>query len=222
MFDSQGGELPVGWEAGSLRDLATEVRDSVRPEDIPPGTPYFGLEHLPKRSVALDDWAVADAVASGKSRFVVGDILFGKLRPYFHKVGPPPVDGVCSTDIVVVRPRVPELFSLVLGHVSSREFVEFTNAASSGTRMPRTTWRDMAAYPVAIPPRAVSRAFDSLVRPMVERMHRATGESRALATTRDALLPHLLQGKEGHSFRNPGRQRSPAEVARDMSRLSSS
>src|SRR5204863_1738880 len=62
-------------------------------------------------------------------------MLFGKLRPYFHKVGVAPLDGVCSTDILVVTPKEPAWFGFVLGHVSSVELVNHTNAASTGTKM---------------------------------------------------------------------------------------
>jgi len=47
----------------------------------------------------------ADDVASGKFCCQRGEILFGKLRPYFHKDGVPAVDGVCSTDVLVITPR---------------------------------------------------------------------------------------------------------------------
>ena len=75
MAESELGELPKGWAVGRLGDVAVQVRESARPEDISAGTAYFGLEHLPKRSIALGDCASADGVASNKSRFVVGDIL---------------------------------------------------------------------------------------------------------------------------------------------------
>jgi len=193
--DSALGELPSGWTVGCLSDVAMQVRDSVRPGDILAGTAYFGLEHLPKRSIALGDWTTADGVASGKSRFAVGDILFGKLRPYFHKVGPPPVAGVCSTDIVVVRPLASEFFALVLGYLSSDEFVDYTSAASSGTRMPRTSWRDMAAYPVAVPPRAVCSAFEAMAGPLVDLIQGNITQSRTLSDLRDTALPVLLAGE---------------------------
>ena len=104
MVSSELGEIPEGWEVKGLGDVATEVRVSVQPQAIKPGTPYIALEHMPKRCIALSDWAVADGVGSNKFRFERGDILFGKLRPYFHKVGIAPLEGVCSTDIVVVAP----------------------------------------------------------------------------------------------------------------------
>ncbi len=89
-------DVPVGWHTGTLAEVAIARRQHVVPTDCGEETPYIGLEHMPRRSIALGSWGFARAVKSAKSRFQKGDILFGKLRPYFHKVGTAPVDGVCS------------------------------------------------------------------------------------------------------------------------------
>jgi len=81
------GKIPAGWRSGVLKDIFENPKRTIRPEQIPVGTPYVGLEHMPKRSIALSDWGVSDNVESNKFQFENGDILFGKLRPYFHKVG---------------------------------------------------------------------------------------------------------------------------------------
>jgi type I restriction enzyme S subunit len=195
LIESKLGELPEGWAVGCLGDVALQVRDTVRPEDIPKDLAYFGLEHLPRRSIALAEWSDASDIASSKSRFAKGDILFGRLRPYFHKVGPPPVEGVCSTDIVVVRPKSRVLASFVLGHVSSDEFVDHVSAASSGTRMPRTTWKDLAAYPIVIPSEDLCRAFDEMGRRIIDRIHSNILESRTASGVRDSFLPRLINGE---------------------------
>jgi type I restriction enzyme S subunit len=150
---------------------------------------------MPKRSIALSDWSNAHGLESNKFRFNSGDILFGKLRPYFHKVGVAPVDGVCSTDIVVVRPRVPQWFGCVLGHTSSVEFVDYTDMGSIGTKMPRTSWKDMARYPLVVPTESVAAAFSEMIRPAIDRILAAIHESRTLAALRDALLPTLISGE---------------------------
>jgi type I restriction enzyme S subunit len=95
--------LPQGWATGKLGDIAASRGDGVLPSQVEPETPYIGLEHIPRRSIALSNWDRADKVDSNKIRFSRGDFLFGKLRPYFHKVGVAPIDGICSTDIVVLR-----------------------------------------------------------------------------------------------------------------------
>jgi type I restriction enzyme S subunit len=103
--DSELGEIPNGWLVGNLGMIADEVRDAVQPTAIEPQTPYIALEHMPRRCIALDSWSMANDIASGKLRFQTGNILFGKLRPYFQKVGQAPLDGVCSTDIVVCKAK---------------------------------------------------------------------------------------------------------------------
>ena len=204
LVDSELGEIPEGWEVGTLGDVAESPRRSLQPHEISADTAYIALEHMPRRCIALSDWVSGDGIASNKFEFKRGEILFGKLRPYFHKVGVAPIDGVCSTDIVVISPQEPDWFAFVLGLVSSDEFVEFTNAGSTGTKMPRTSWGDMARYELANPPRSIAKAFTDLMRPAVERMISGIHESRTLAALRDALLPKLISGemrvKEAEKF----------------------
>ena len=96
---------PFGWGQGTLADIAESLRRSVSPDNVAASTPYIGLEHMPLRSIALSKWEVAGKVKSNKTRFHRGEVAFGKLRPHFHKVGISPLDGICSTDIVVVVAR---------------------------------------------------------------------------------------------------------------------
>lgn len=191
---SELGMLPEGWELGKLGDIAQEQRETVDPSEIDQTTPYIGLEHMPRRCIALTGWEHAGKVTSGKARFRAGQILFGKLRPYFHKVGIAPIDGVCSTDIVVVQPKTPRLFGLTLGHVSSDDFVAHTSSCSTGTKMPRTNWRDMSRYAIAVPPELASAAFNDLMSAMSNLIVSGIFESRKLAEMRDYLLPKLLSG----------------------------
>lgn len=193
--DAAATKLPKGWRETTLGEVAENPRRGIQPEEIKSSTPHIGLEHMPRRCIALSDWGHADELESNKFEFEHGEILFGKLRPYFHKVGVAPVDGVCSTDILVVRPKVPEWFGFVLGHVSSVELVNHTNAASTGTKMPRANWNDIARFEVALPPESVAAEFTDLIRPMIDRIIANIHESRTLAELRDALLPKLLSGE---------------------------
>ena len=204
MVSSELGEIPEGWEAGVLGNVANEVRVSAQPQSIDPGTPYIALEHMPKCCLALSDWGVADEVGSNKFRFERGNILFGKLRPYFHKVGIAPLEGVCSTDIVVVAPAADCWFGFVLGHISSKEFVDYTDITSTGTRMPRTKWRDMARYTIALPTCGLAEAFTVQTQPWVEHIVSVIHESRSLSSLRDTLLPGLVSGNLQVTHRRKG------------------
>jgi type I restriction enzyme S subunit len=195
LVNSELGEIPEGWRVATLGEVAEHPRRVVQPESILPNTPYIALEHMPRRSIALSEWGTGDGLESNKFRFKKGEILFGKLRPYFHKVGIAPVDGVCSTNIVVVTPRWPAWFGFVLGHVSSVEFVKYTDAGSTGTIMPQTSWADMGRYEIVLPSQLVAETFTTLVRPWTERIIAGIHESRTLAALRDTMLPKLVSGE---------------------------
>jgi type I restriction enzyme S subunit len=193
--EAGSGQAPRGWRVARFGEVAEQVRDTVSPTEVPPETPYIGLEHMPKRSIALNDWGTAAEAASQKTRFKVDQILFGKLRPYFHKVGVAPVSGVCSTDIVVLQPRVPHAFSFVLGHASSDSFVAHANAGSDGTRMPRTNWDRMSSFLVTVPPEGILKAFNNTCVHAVRKIRANIFENHTLAELRDTLLPRLLSGE---------------------------
>ena len=195
MMESEMGEIPEGWGVGCLADIAVAPRRGVDPTDLCGETPYIGLEHMPRRSATLTDWGIAGKVTSNKSFFEKGEVLFGKLRPYFHKVGIAPVSGVCSTDIVVIAPKAAEWSAFVLACVSSAEFVAYTDQTSTGTKMPRTSWNTMGHYPLCLPTESVARAFQNAAGPILDRIVANIHESRTIAAARDALLPKLVSGE---------------------------
>jgi len=193
--DSELGETPDGWEVGRLGDVAALRRRGVDPASIASDTPYIGLADMPRGSVALTDWGGAGSASSRKSAFEAGDILFGKLRPYFHKVGIAPVDGVCSTDIVVLGAPKPHWSAFVLACVSSPAFVAHTSQTATGTKMPRTSWKAMKRYVLCRPTDDVASEFQQRLTPILRRIVGNVHESRTLAAARDTLLPKLMSGE---------------------------
>ena len=81
------GGVPHGWHRKPLSTMCKDIRLSVDPKLLSYTTPYIGIEHIPRRSITLSDWDSSADVVSTKFMFSEGDILFGKIRPYFHKVG---------------------------------------------------------------------------------------------------------------------------------------
>ena len=195
LVDSELGEIPKGWEVGCLGAVAAASRRGADPVSLDDETPYIGLEHMPRRSIALADWDRVGKVTSNKTVFEKGDILFGKLNPHFHKVGIAPTNGVCSTDILVIVPKAAEWAAFVTASVSSVRFVDHADRTSTGTSLPRTSWKTMSGYRLCLPEAAVARAFQDAVQPALERIVVNIHQSRALAGLRDALLPRLVSGE---------------------------
>src|SRR5699024_8834203 len=101
----------------AVSELVRNARDTVQP--TAEKQEYVGLEHLPRRRMWLDCVPEATEISSVKSRFSRGDVLFGKLRPNFHKVVSAPVAGICSTEILVLRAVESDLAGYVLAASSS-------------------------------------------------------------------------------------------------------
>ena len=101
---------------------------------------YIGLEHIEQQTLTLVGHGYGSDVDSQKQRFYEGDILFGKLRPYFRKVIVAPFDGICSTDIWVVKPRIGVDRNFLFYWMASEEFIASSTYASEGGRMPRAKW----------------------------------------------------------------------------------
>ncbi|MHB8629190.1 MAG: restriction endonuclease subunit S [Aggregatilineales bacterium] len=195
LVESELGPIPEGWRVGCLGDVAMNPRRGVQPQSLSADTLYIGLEHMPQHSISLSDWGRATDVESNKYQFFQGEFLFGKLRPYFHKVGVAPIGGICSTDILVVTPSVADWGGYVLMVISDASFIEYTTQVSGGTRMPRVNWSDMAGYGIAIPDVAVTRVFSEFVNQTVDLLIENIHQSRTLVETRDALLPKLMSGE---------------------------
>lgn len=196
VFSEELGKwVPEGWGVGSLRTVAANKKTSVKPEMLTEVDFYIGLQDMPQKSISLENWSSAEDVASNKYKFDKGDILFGKLRPYFHKVGIAPIDGVCSTDILVIQSKSPSCFAFVLGHISSSKLIDYVSAAATGTRMPRTNWKEISGYQIAIPPENLSVKFNTATSEMYNKLAFNVQKGRNLTKLRDTLLPPLISGQ---------------------------
>src|SRR5690625_2927152 len=115
-------------------------KHKVDREETEPNTKYIGLEHIGEGTLSLNGFGYASDVSSSKTVFEKGDILFGKLRPYFRKVIIAPFNGICSTDIWVVKPKNGIDRNFLFYWMASQEFVDEVTRSSEGTRMPRAKW----------------------------------------------------------------------------------
>lgn len=180
----------------SLGDLAREVRVKADPAILDSRTPYLGLEHLPRRMMWASDVGSVAEVSSHKTAFERGDVLFGKLRPNFHKVVAAPSEGgVCSTDILVLRPKVVALAGFLLAAAASDPVVAASVSATKGTRMPRTSWDFIADLRVPWPGESVAYDFSRTVAVIGEACLQAVAEQTACTSMRDTLLPELMSGR---------------------------
>lgn len=194
-------------EMGTLASYCSLVKSSAKVHELVSDENYISFEHMPKGSIALETWETQDGLASAKSRFAEGDILFGKLRPYFKKIGIAPIGGVCSNDILVLRPNTKAATAVVSMVASSDALIEQVSSAATGTRMPRASWKDVSSWPMPELRPDELATLGEVTSPLLERMVSMTHENRRLSELRDALLPELLSdpldiSKAAHVVRN--------------------
>jgi len=188
-------EAQDDWVEGTLGSIASNVRENITKKNISSEAMYVGLEHIDRRNIALLKNGNGCDVDSNKSKFLTGDILFGKLRPYFHKVCTAPFDGICSTDILVIRPKKHNLQCFSLFAFFQNEVIEFANIASGGTRMPRIDWASLANYPISLPPDDKLNDFEKIVSSQVRKINFNINKIKILEKLRDTLLPKLMSGE---------------------------
>ncbi len=157
-------------------------------------TAYIGLEHMPRRSIALTEWGSSADSATANRRFYSGDILFGRIRPYFGKVGIAPTDGVAAQSIEVLFAKQSHERAYAYLALSSEGAIAHADGASTGTTMPQVSWEALSRYEVPLPPADVLARLESDVAPMFERLALAARVMSAVTATRDLLTHSIFDG----------------------------
>ena len=67
-------------------NAADQISKTIKPDQFDPNYIYIGLENIGQKTLHLQSYGKANQVTSNKKLFKKGDILLGKLRPYFRKV----------------------------------------------------------------------------------------------------------------------------------------
>jgi type I restriction enzyme S subunit len=183
------------WRNKFFGDCAELARDIVQPGNAQ-GMPYIGLEHISQGHLSLLGFGKSEDVISAKSRFRRGDILFGKLRPYFRKVILAPFDGVCSTDIWVVRAKPGVVQRFLFYWMASDEFIETSNRASEGTKMPRAQWEYVERIQQEIPGETEQRAIAEVLGSLDDKIELNRRMNATLEALAAALFKHWFVENE--------------------------
>ena len=176
---------------GGLATLSAQRRN---PSEVAADTSYLGLEHFAEDGGGLLGIGQAGSSTSLKSVFAAGDVLYGKLRPYFRKTARPNFGGLCSTEVWVIRPTGGIPASFVEWVVSREGFTAFAMAGSGGTRMPRAAWAHVARMPVQVPGTAEMASAVATAEVLRDQYWALWDEIADAERTRDELLGPLMNG----------------------------
>lgn len=192
--DSELGKIPKEWRISSLGKCAVLARNQVLPSQAG-DVPYIGLEHIQGNSLTLLSHGTTSDVASAKNKFRSGDILFGKLRPYLCKIIRAPFEGICSTDIWVIRAREGINQGFIYYTLTSQKFIEFSILGSEGTRMPRAKWNHASQHKIPFPPLLEQKKIASILTSMDENIEEKQRKLHKTESLKKSLMQDLLTGR---------------------------
>lgn len=122
-------------------------------------------------------------------------MLYGRLRPYLRKFLAPSFDGVCSTEILVLRPDDGvTVTGWILGLVQTNEF-ERAAAITSGSKMPRANWDVLKQVRVFVPELDEQQRVVTLLAAADAEIKHLTDLEDSYRALKRGLMQRLLSGE---------------------------
>lgn len=183
-----------------LCEIATIERNVVMPKAISSGTMYIGLEHIATGGEIVGAKPVENAeLASAKFHFDRNHILYGKLRPYLAKIALPNFSGVCSTDILPIRPNEQVDRRFICYFLRQPELVKLAASQTSGANLPRLSPSTLEAFEIPLPPLPEQRRIADIL----DRADALRAQRRAALAQLDALPQAIFLEMFGDLDTNP-------------------
>lgn len=194
--ESELGDIPKGWYCTELKKFIGEVGEKVQPSNETTNKPYVPIECIASRSLVLREKKEGSEANSSLVAFNKRDILFGAMRPYFHKVCISPFSGTTRTTCLVLNSINPEYFGFSLFTLFDDSTIKFATTNSTGTTIPYIKWKNgLDSLKVALPSSKLASIFNILIEPILEKLLLANKEFFILSELRETLIPKLISGE---------------------------
>lgn len=187
--------IPEEWSAGVLDDIAYESGKNEKKERRDNYDYYLPIDCLPKQSLGYTETADISLAESSLVSFVKDDIVFGAMRPYFHKVVVARDSGLTRSTCFVLNSRQNEFWAYLTMLMFSKDTVDYATQISVGTTMPYARWKDLRQMPIIIPSKMIAENFQYVVKPIIKKIGCLSKAIIYLSQARDRLLPKLMNGE---------------------------
>ena len=187
--------VPEGWEKGILDNIAYDSGKKVDKKYRENYGCYLPIDCLPKKNLTYVEYASILLAESSLVSFKKGDIIFGAMRPYFHKVCFAQSEGLTRTTCFVLNSRLHEYREYLLMLMFEDSTVKHATSISVGTTMPYTRWKDLKSMEILIPDKKTVVLFGKEIYKITEALQNFSSQIRHLTEARDRLLPKLMSGE---------------------------
>lgn len=201
-FEPFGGKMPNGWKLGKLGDLGTIVGGATPSKANKSFYTENGIHWVTPKDLSIQQTKfvsrgeidITDAGFNAASVRMMprGSVLFSSRAPIGYV-------AIAKNDIctnqgfksVVPNPGVGSEFIYQLLCANTKLIEE----RASGSTFKEISTAGMRDVPVVVPSKEVLGKFSNMLSSQSEIQESKEAESRALAATRDALLPKLMSGE---------------------------
>jgi len=138
------------WEENELENIANTYKERFDPQENESRL-YLGLKHIGKGTLRIEDVGDSKETKSSKKVFHSGDILFGRLRPYFRKIVQPNFNGVCSGEFIVIKGKDSINQKFLFYRLADENLVDRITKTCGGVERPRAKWSVIKDLKIKIP-----------------------------------------------------------------------
>lgn len=187
------GDIPEHWEQKRFKFSVNLINNKIEAENS--NLSYMGLEHI-------ESWTgkrIEDKNASSEgigSHFVPNDVLFGKLRPYLAKVYLSDIEGLASTEALVLRCKNNIFPKFLKYYILSRDFINIVDSSTFGAKMPRASWDFIGNLFFIFPPlheqQKIAQFLDYKTKQIDELINKKKTLIEKLDEKRTALISHAV------------------------------
>lgn len=184
--------IPENWKIGYLKDIATLLSQKVKSEEV---QIYVTTDNMLKDFKGVDYKELTNKPEGKVCYFEKGDILMSNIRPYFKKLWYANQQGGCSADVLIFRANKDIDTHFLFYTMCTDYFIDYVVAGSNGTKMPRGNKVFTMNFPVLVPSKELMGLFRENVSTIYSTIETLQLQNQTLASTRDRLLPRLLNGE---------------------------
>ena len=197
LVDSELGEIPAGWEVGTLADFSSLNPEAWSKETRPVAINYVDLSNTKwGRIGAVTAYAQQGAPSRAQRVLRPRDTIVGTVRPGNGSYAFLSEEGLTgSTGFAVLRPLRIEYAELVYFAATAAENIEELSHLADGGAYPAVRPEVVAATQAIKSGDAVIERFSRIAGSLLAKIAENERESRTLAALRDTLLPKLISGE---------------------------
>jgi len=133
------GDIPKEWEVKKLKYVVDLINLKIEINEDNP-LPYIGLENIVPwkgKLIENEENYIPDSLSN---YYFKNCVLFGKLRPYLAKACITESEGLCSSELLVLRPSQTINKFFLKYCILSDGFIKNVNSSTFGSKMPRASW----------------------------------------------------------------------------------